>query len=95
MNTEDQDRVALIFTGPTLLIALLGGGGTWWIMAAGQRATGWLMDHDILVAKEQAMVPILDAGLDGPRIAVIVAVAALVVTLSVTMIRRTVRKRRR
>lgn len=93
MNEEDKDRFALILSGP-LILALILGGGTAWIQAKGAQATGWLMERNILVSKDQAMIPILDAGLDGPRIAVIIAVVALVLTFSIMMVRRTLRIRR-
>lgn len=93
MNEEDKDRFALILSGPLILTLILGG-GTAWIQAKGVQATGWLMERNILVSKDQAMIPILDAGLDGPRIAVIIAVVALILTFSIMMVRRTLRIRR-
>lgn len=94
MNADDKDRMALILTGPTLLIAFFGG-STWWIKAKGMQATAWLMDNNVLVAKDHATIPILDAGLDVPRIALIVAVVVLLLTASVMMMRRGLRSRRR
>ena len=92
MSEDDKDRIALILTGPTLLIAAFGG-STWWIKAKGLQATAWLMDNNILVAKDQAMIPILDAGLDLPRIALIVAVGVLLLGFSILMLRNAIRRR--
>lgn len=93
MNEEDKDRLTLILSGPVILTIIFGG-TTAVLKAKGMEATGWLMERNILVAKDQAMIPILDAGLDGPRIALIIAVAVLLLTFSIMMLRRTIRIRR-
>lgn len=93
MDAEDKDRLTLILSGPVIL-TLIFGGVTTLIKTKGMQATGWMMERNILVAKDQAMIPILDAGLDGPRIALIIAVAVLILTFSIVMLRRTIRIRR-
>lgn len=87
MQEEDKDRIALIMTGPMLFAGLLGGAGGW-IAVKGQQATGWLIEHHVLVTRDEAMIPILDAGLDSARIALIVAGAVLVLGLAVSTVRR-------
>lgn len=75
-SEEDQDRVALMITGPSILLGLIGG-STAWIMAKGYTATAWLMAHKILVPKEEAMISFLDAGLDLARLALIAVLVVL------------------
>lgn len=87
MNEDDKDRLALILTGPMMLSALVGGIGVW-IKAKGVQATAWLVDHHILVPRKQAVVKILDAGLDLPRIAAGAAILILVLVLTVSLARR-------
>lgn len=87
MQEEDKERLALILTGPMLLTGLFGGAGGW-IALKGQQATGWLIEHQVLVTRDEAMIPILDAGLDSARLALIVAVAMLVLGLAVSTARR-------
>lgn len=76
-NEQDQDLYALIFTGPLLFAGVLGGAGTW-IWARGTEATAWLIEYNILVPAEQALLPILDAGLDLARCVLLGAIAFLV-----------------
>jgi len=76
-NEEDSEIYALIFTGPMILFGLLGGASTW-IAVKGQIATAWLIQRNILVAKEDALIPILDAGLDLARVVLVAAVTFLV-----------------
>lgn len=75
-NEQDQDLYALIFTGPAIFLGLLGG-ATGWIVAKGQVATSWLTQHHILVPADQAVIPILDAGLDLPRCVLLTAILIL------------------
>lgn len=76
-NEQDQDLYALLFTGPLLLAGVVGAAGTW-IWARGTEATGWLIEHHILVPEDQALLPILDAGLDLARCVLLGAIAFLV-----------------
>lgn len=75
-SDQDRDLYALIFTGPILLVGLLGGMGTW-IWARGQEATAWLIEYGVLVPRDEALVPLLDAGLDPARCVLLGAVAFL------------------
>lgn len=77
-NEEDQELYALIFGGPMLLMGLLGG-VSGWIVTQGQVATAWLIQHHILVPADQAVIPILDAGMDLPRCVLLVTVLILMV----------------
>lgn len=87
LNEEDRDRMALIFTGPSLLAGLFG--GFWaWLAARGQDATAWLIQHNILVPADQALVRIYDAGLDAARCALIVAIIILTIWGSISIARR-------
>ena len=86
-NEEDQDLYALIFTGPILLAGLLGGSGAW-IAVKGHEATAWIIGHKILVGREDALIPILDAGLDTARVILIAAVAFLLLWGTVAGTRR-------
>lgn len=88
MNEEDQERMAVLFTGPMLLLGLLGGTGGW-IALKGQEATSWLIDHGILVPRGEAMIPILDAGLDTARVVLAAAVVFLLIWGSVATARKT------
>lgn len=88
MNEEDQDRMALILTGPMLLVGLFGGAGGW-IALKGQEATSWLINHGILVPHSEAMIPILDAGLDTARVVLAAAVVSLLIWGSVATARKT------
>lgn len=84
---EDQDLYALIFTGPALLLGLLG--GSWaWIAVKGQEATAWLIEHNILVTRDAALIPILDAGLDTARVILLAAVAFLLLWATVAGTRK-------
>lgn len=86
-NEEDADLYAVIFTGPLILMGLLGGASAW-IAVKGQMATAWLIQHQILVAKKDALVPILDAGLDIARVVLLAAVIFLVLWATVAGARR-------
>lgn len=84
---EDRDLYALIFTGPTLLLGLLGG-ASGWIIAQGQVATAWLTQHNILVPADQALIPILDAGLDLPRCVLLGTLIILMLWMTIAGARR-------
>lgn len=86
-NEEDQERIALIITGPSLLLGLFGGSIAW-IMAKGQAATAWLIAHKILVPKEEAMLSFLDAGLDFARLTLIAVIVFLILWGSIASARR-------
>lgn len=87
-SEEDQDRVALIFTGPMLLVGFFGGAGGW-IALKGQEATSWLINHGILVPRSEAMIPILDAGLDTARVVLAGALVFLLLWASFATARKT------
>lgn len=91
-NEQDQDLYAVIFTGPLILIAFIGGAGTW-IWARGTEATAWLIEHHILVPSDQALIPILDAGLDPARCVLLGAVAFLLLWATIASVRRNRRRR--
>lgn len=86
-SEEDQERIALIFTGPSLLVGLFG--GVWaWIAARGQDATSWLIQHNVLVPADQALVKIYDAGLDTARCALIAAIVVLTLWGTISIARK-------
>ncbi|MGP9587812.1 hypothetical protein ACT3TB_19400 [Micrococcaceae sp. AOP34-BR2-30] len=91
-NERDQDLYALIFTGPILLAGLFGGIGTW-IWTQGTNATAWLIANRILVPADQAVIPILDGGLDLARCVLIGAVAFLLLWGSIAGARRAHKRR--
>lgn len=89
MTEEDKDRIAILFTGPSIFVGAIG--SVWlWIMARGYDATGWLMQHNVLVPADQALIKILDAGLDTARCALLVVLIVFILWASVA----TARKRR-
>lgn len=57
-------------------------------MNKGYVATAWLMQHKILVPKEQALINILDAGLDLARIVLIAAIIFLILWGTIASVRR-------
>lgn len=86
-NEDDQELMLKIFTGPMLLMTALG--GTWgWISVKGHQATAWLIEHQLLVPEQEATIPIMDAGLDTARVALLVAVAFLILWASISVFRR-------
>ena len=91
-SEEDQELYALIFTGPLILAGLLGGASTW-IWARGTEATAWLIQHQILVPEDQALLPILDAGLDPARCVLLGAVTFLLLWATIAGARRARRRR--
>lgn len=91
-SEEDKELYALIFTGPMLAIALFGGAGAY-IWSQGQEATSFLVQHNILVSGDEALIPILDAGLDLARVVLIVAVLFLVLWATISMAARKKRSR--
>lgn len=87
-SEEDRDRLALMFTGPSLLVGLFG--GTWsWLAARGREATAWLIQHNLLVPADQALIKIYDAGLDLARCVLIGAIVVLIIWGSIAIARRT------
>lgn len=92
LSEEDQDLYALIFTGPILLAGLLGSAGAW-IWARGTQATAWLIEHNVLVPGDQALIPIMDAGLDLARCVLLGAVTFLVLWGTIASATRARRRR--
>lgn len=91
MSEEDQEIFATYITLPSIMVALFGGsigGMIAWINTKGLIATAWLMEHQILVPKEEAMITFLDAGLDLARIILILAVFILLIWAIVAGARR-------
>lgn len=86
-SEEDKELYAIIFTGPMILFGLLGGAGTW-IAMKGQLATAWLMQNNILVPREESLIPILDAGLDTARAVLIAAIVFLLLWATIAGARR-------
>lgn len=86
-SEEDAERYALIFTGPMLLLGLLSGTGAW-VAFKGQIATAWLVQRHILVSREEAVIPILDAGLDVARVVLLASVLFLVLWAAIASVRR-------
>lgn len=82
---QDQDTNELywlIIGGPLLL----GGAVFGWLSGfdtGTRQATGWLIDHNVLVTGQEALIPIGEAGLDLPRI--VFAASLLVLLLMVTL----------
>ena len=82
---EDHDTNELywlIIGGPLLL----GGAVFGWLSGfdtGTRQATGWLIDHNVLVTGQEALIPIGEAGLDLPRI--VFAASLLVLLLMVTL----------
>lgn len=87
MTEEDKDRMAVLFTGPAIFAGAIG--SLWaWILARGHDATAWLIQHNVLVPADQALIKILDAGLDPARCALIAALIVLIVWGSVAAVRK-------
>jgi len=87
MTEEDKERIAILFTGPSLLAGMIG--SVWaWILARGHDATAWLIQHNILVPADQAVIKILDAGLDVARCALIAAIIVLIIWGSIAAARK-------
>lgn len=87
MTEEDKERIAILFTGPSLLAGMIG--SVWaWILARGHDATAWLIQHNVLVPADQAVIKILDAGLDVARCALIAAIIVLIIWGSIAAARK-------
>lgn len=86
-SEEDKDLYAIMFTGPIFLLGVLGGASAW-IGVKGKIATAWMIQNNILVTKEEALIPILDAGLDLARVVLIAAVIFLVLWAAIASTRR-------
>lgn len=86
-SEEDKELYAMLFTGPMILLGLLSGAGAW-IAVKGKIATAWMIQNNILVPKEEALIPILDAGLDLARVVLIAAVVFLVLWAAIASTNR-------
>lgn len=65
---EDTNELYWLIIGGPLLMGGLFVGGLSVLEGGLQSAVVWLIDHNVLVAAADAMIPIGDGGLDLPRI---------------------------
>lgn len=92
-NSFEDNPVMVLTFGSMLAAGVLSAAGAW-LVAKWQVAVAWMIEHQVLVSADQAIVPLGDGGLDLARVVVLVA-AILAVVLLLVMAVRAVRVRRR
>lgn len=88
---EDTNELYWLILGGPLLF---GGAVMGWLSGfetGTSQAAGWLIDHSVLVASQEAMIPIGEVGLDLPRIIFAASVLVLLLMASLALRRKSSR----
>lgn len=92
-NNSDDDTIPLMILG-LIIVMLFGGSIAAWFTAKTSAAATWLIQHNILTSREDALIPLGEyGGLDLPR-ALIAAVIVIILLVLVGKLIRAVGKNR-
>lgn len=91
-STSPDDEFVLFIVACVALVTVLGSAGFFWATGV-----GWLVEHHVLVPAGQH--PLLripagaGAGLDGPRVAIVIGAVLAVLAWAVSAVRRAIARR--